>query len=339
MYLEMGGKYNNEYFKRKIFVNNIQIKKIRNEFNNTDVYSTLFLYEDDKSQDESNLIGPLYIDLDADIKNEDDYKLLKKDLNLILIHLENDYGINKKYIKFYFSGKKGFHLIIPYQIFNIKPCKELNTYYKLIANDLNNYTLNKIVDTRIYDNKRLIRLPNSINSKSGLYKVPISYNDIINLSFEEIKQYATKPHSVQVEKPIAILKALNKYNEIITYYNNKNKKHKKNKQFNIPKNVDIHSVTFPSCINNLIANGCEKGNRNNSTIILCSGMLQKGISYDDCLEIITEWNETKIEPSLPNNELIATLNSAYTQILNGRRYGCTSIKDLGLCNKSCKIFK
>ena len=40
MYLEMGGKYNNEYFKRKIFVNNIQIKKIRNEFNNTDVIVT-----------------------------------------------------------------------------------------------------------------------------------------------------------------------------------------------------------------------------------------------------------------------------------------------------------
>ena len=83
MYLEMGGKYNNEYFKRKIFVNNIQIKKIRNEFNNTDVYSTLFLYEDNKSQDESNLIGPLYIDLDADIENEDDRMVQSLFLNKI----------------------------------------------------------------------------------------------------------------------------------------------------------------------------------------------------------------------------------------------------------------
>ena len=75
MYLEMGGMYNinsKQVFGRKIFVTSKEISNIREKFNNTDVYKTVFYY-DKENQDESNLYGSMYLDLDMEFHNDSDY--------------------------------------------------------------------------------------------------------------------------------------------------------------------------------------------------------------------------------------------------------------------------
>ena len=74
--------------------------------------------------------------------------------------------------------------------------KDLNSKYKILATELKSYTITKSVDTRIYDNKRLFREPNSINRKTGYYKVQLTLNDLKAMSYEDLIKYASKPRDL-----------------------------------------------------------------------------------------------------------------------------------------------
>ena len=337
--IEMGGLYNNgtsKFFGRKIYIEPTQMKAQRNKFNNIDVYATVMQYEDITNQNDTNLIGPMYIDLDLNFSTNDEYQKLIKDLNLIVTHLKFAYGIPSQYMKFYFTGKKGFHILIPSKIFNAKPNKMLHMIYKEIAKELNEHTITKCVDTKIYDTKRLLRLPNSINSKSGKYKVPITYEQIQRFTYEDIQEYASKPKETvsTKEEPLPMNKAINKYGEIAESI-----VLKKQKKLFIPTNVDIENITFPSCIQSLYRNGALEGQRNHSTIMLASAFIQKGISLNDTMHMVHKWNAERNSPSLDDTEVTITVNSAYEQVQGGRRYGCTAIKEMGLCDNKCTIKK
>ena len=343
MYIEMGGSYEingQKVFGRKLFVNlNVaEIDNVRTRFNNTDVYATILQYNDKEDQNKSDLYGPLYLDLDMQFSNDEEYSKIKQDLARIVTYLGLQYGIPIKYIKFYFTGKKGFHLIISPIVLGVKPNNDLNIYYKEIAKELNDNTINKIVDLKIYDKKRLLRLANSINGKTGLYKVPISYEDVMKYSYEEIREYASGVKTLTYEKPVPIDKAINKFNEIVENYKTLNIR--RAASIIIPKNVDLKTIKFPSCIQTIHANGVTEGNRNNTTIILASAFFQKGIDLNVGLALMHKWNLEKNSPSLSDSEINTTVRSAYQQVVSGRRYGCSSIVEMGLCiGKECKLSK
>lgn len=337
-YIEMGGMYEikgQKIFGRKIYVDPNKISEVRKKFNNTDVYATILSYNKEV-QNDSDLYGPMYLDLDLNIETDADYNILKSDLCKIVAYLETSYGIPSHYIKYYFTGKKGFHLIIGPEVFDILPDNNLNIYYKEIAKELNKATTTQLIDTKIYDKKRLLRLPNSINGKTGLYKVPVTYEQILAMSFSEMKDYASNPKPIIKVESSSCEKAVNRFNEIKDLIT-------KPKQKNIDKNIKvkpIDDITPPDCIYSILDNGAQEGNRNNTTIILASSFFQNGASYQDTLDIVTQWNELKNDPALSEAEVVTTVASAYQQVQAGRRYGCNSIKESGLCiGGDCKLFK
>ena len=328
-YLEMGGNYiinNNKVFGRKIYVEPKQLDIVRKKFNNIDVYSTVYIYNK-PNQNDADLYGPLYIDLDMSIESEKDYDKLKKDLERIVTYLNIYYGLDKNQIKYYFSGYKGFHLIIDPHILQITPDNELNVIYKEFAKELDMITKNKVIDLKIYDKKRLLRLPNSINSKSGLYKVPITYSNIMQYTYAQIKEYAKIKHeSIKIDiQPNDLL-----FNRIKTIKEVLKQPEIKKRKKKIKYYGSIADIKFPKCIMNIWNKGAKEGLRNNTTMILASCFLQQGLSYDDVCSLLIEWNE-KNEPMLTENEIKATLTSAYSRSLDNMYYGCTSIKDFGLC--------
>lgn len=333
-YLEMGGNYRIEgkqVFGRKIYVQANQIEKTRLRFDNIDVFATVYQY-DNTNQNEARLYGPMYIDLDSSIESETEFKSLKNDLTRIVTYLELYYGIDRKYIRFYFSGKKGFHLLLDAKLFNLAPRQDLNIIYKEIAKELSMITAKPVVDLKIYDRKRLLRLSNSINGKTKLYKVPISYEDIERFSLSEIKEYAKEKRYIEYETVHASLIAEKKINNIIEKLEKK-KQPKKKKSITPVK--DISKIKFAPCILKIYNEGASEGARNMTTIILASSMFQKGLEYDLVYQIMYKWNEEKNNPSLSESELKTTIDSAYQQINNGWRYGCSSINELGYC-LSCR---
>ena len=108
--------------------------------------------------------------------------------------LVNDYGMPPEMIRFYFSGSKGFHVEVPSECFggieaSVNAPEKVKNLALRILDGMK-------TDTAVYDHNRLWRSPNTINSKTGLYKVPLSYDEVMNLAVEDIEGLARGRRSV-----------------------------------------------------------------------------------------------------------------------------------------------
>ena len=297
------------------------VPKYRLERNNTGIFTTAFRYNIENI-DEAELFGDLYFDLD----NKDDFEAVREDAITILAYLKTVFRINYEETYIYFSGKKGIHLIIPSSVLGIAPNKKLNVIFKSIAFKLKSFTKKGTLDMVVYDNKRMLRIPYSVHEDTKLYKIELSYDELRNLSHDEIKELAKTPRKTNINHP----KSLNKpaqqqyiwftenYEDILEV------KVKKNNRKNTLK------VT-PPCIQSLIDDGVTEGSRNNCIAILSSFYKNCGKSYEEALELVSEWNDTRVSPSLKPNEVKRTIVSIY----NGQAsYGCSALKNLNLCDES-----
>lgn len=192
-YIEIGGTVN-DIFRRNIIIEKDNKEKAIKQYKFKDTYSTIYSY-DNKDQSKANFIAPLYIDLDAEYL-ERDYEKIRRDVLLLIRKLKTMFSITDDNIQVFFSGSKGFHILVPYEIFGLTFCKDINSKYKLLVTELKSYTITKSVDTRIYDNKRLFREPNSINSKTGYYKVQISLPDLRTMNYDDLIAYASSPKAL-----------------------------------------------------------------------------------------------------------------------------------------------
>lgn len=330
MIVEYGGVQNNT-FRRNIFGEQND-ENIINSFE-SDTYCTIYKY-DNENIDSCNFIAPLYLDLDID-NIEEDYNKLIRDLKILIHKLVTEFHVEQNDIQIYFSGSKGFHLIISENIFGFEPGRTLNKDLKKVAVYLKAYTLTKCIDTKIYDYKRLFRINNTINSKTGLYKVRVLYNDLINMSYDELIEYASKPKDIESDDYLYNDKANESFTNLIEKLN---KRDREKINIQVAKEYIRKKELLP-CVKYILQNGSPNGQRNNSTIALANSLFQVGYNQDEVIEIITTWNETKNEEPLPNREIRATIKSAYNNSKQNIYYGCSSFRELDVCVKGCPIYK
>lgn len=332
-YIELGGVIDG-YFRRKFIINKDDKEKEIKKHNFKDTYSTIFEY-DNKEQNIANYVAPLYFDLDIDdIENK--FLLIKTDVLMLHRKLKTLFDLKDDNIEIYFSGSKGFHLVVPYTIFGLSFSKGIDKDYKLLAKELNSYTITKSIDTKIYESKRLFREVNTINSKTGLYKVMLSIEQLRSMNYSDLIDYASSPKEVQ---------AINKeYNEIskdkyIEYINSLKDKQKSTINYKVVKSKMANKELLP-CVKYVLQHGANKGNRNNTTLVLASALYQRDIEdKDGVLNIMRQWNEKKLDTPLPENELYTTVMSAYKNVKNGRCCGCSSFINLDICVKGCPVRK
>lgn len=330
MIVEYGGVQNNT-FRRNIFGEQND-ENIINSFE-SDTYCTIYKY-DNENIDSCNFIAPLYLDLDID-NIEEDYNKLIRDLKILIHKLVTEFHVEQNDIQIYFSGSKGFHLIISENIFGFEPGRTLNKDLKKVAVYLKAYTLTKCIDTKIYDYKRLFRINNTINSKTGLYKVRVLYNDLINMSYDELIEYASKPKDIESDDYLYNDKANESFTNLIEKLN---KRDREKINIQVAKEYIRKKELLP-CVKYILQNGSPNGQRNNSTIALANSLFQVGYNQDEVIEIITTWNETKNEEPLPDREIRATIKSAYNNSKQNIYYGCSSFRELDVCVKGCPIYK
>lgn len=114
--------------------------------------------------------------------------------------LENLAEEDLKHLKIAFSGNKGFHLSIPGEFCGaVKPSLDLNEQVKLFVEKLKFISETETgektnsIDFQIYTKISLLRIVNSINPKSNLYKIPLSFKELETFSIDEIKNLSRKP--------------------------------------------------------------------------------------------------------------------------------------------------
>ena len=329
--IEVGGVINNSFTRNKFCLKSELNKKIE-QFTG-DKYMTIYSY-DSKDINTCNFIAPLYLDFYID-DLEHNYSKLIRDLKIVIYRLKTELHLEERDIEIYFSGAKGFHIIIDHRILGFEPSRTLNKDLKTIALYFKASTFTKCIDTGIYDYRRLFRVPNTINTKTGLYKVPIMFKDLINMSYEDLLEYASRPHTFMKKPKMYNKKVHDAFYELL---HKLSEREKRTVNTTIARQYVSNKKLLP-CVEYLLQNGADEGQRNNCTIALASALFQIGHSREEVIEILDTWNQTKNEVPIPDRELYTTINSAYNNSRNGIYYGCSAFRELGVCVKNCPINK
>lgn len=125
------------------------------------------------------LTDKVYFDFD-DEKDPDNARRAAAEVILRL----KPFGINPEDIEIYFSGNKGFNLIV--NIDKLLAPKELEAICEKIAGDY----APKLFDISMYDSNQILRIPGTKHQKTGLYKIPLTYDELRELPLEQIKEKA-----------------------------------------------------------------------------------------------------------------------------------------------------
>lgn len=108
----------------------------------------------------------------------------------LIKRLNSEYHVSPDEMWIYFSGSKGFHLALLGRMFgDFGSSPDMAAKHRALALQLAGDVK---VDTTIYDNHRIFRIFNSLNAKSNLYKIEISFDEL-QKGIDFIKDLAKAP--------------------------------------------------------------------------------------------------------------------------------------------------
>jgi len=166
--------------------------------NTVDSYHSVFLHTQefkdhvDKYGDVVDYEGTVYSDFFYwDLDNENLEVALKDTIDLVDRLMLYD----STRIRIYFSGNKGFHVL--YRAFELERYKGIPDF-NLLVKSFCSRAASGIVsfDRRIYDKTRIFRTANGMNGKTGLYKIPITWEQL-NDGLDEIKTLASNQQRLE----------------------------------------------------------------------------------------------------------------------------------------------
>lgn len=297
------------------------------------MFTTAYRY-DSQNIREANMLGNLYIDFDiTDIDQANNFELIREDAIRVISALKAIFGIPREMIRIFFSGSKGVHITVPLEVMGIQPYPELNNVFKLIADDFAKLVRNQTVDTRIYDKVRLFRVPNSLHPKTGLYKVPITFEELRTSSLVDLKNIAKAPRA-PFEQPTSYITQANRmYQEYVKQWETEKAKQEARKGQAGERKLNF----MPPCIEHILTDGAKEGKRNNTAAVLGSYFMQRGVSEDEAVERVIDWaNDTCDRTGFDDNEIKKTVASIYRA---EHRYGCRTLKDVSICSSKCRLYK
>lgn len=313
------------------------VPKIRKRFKNKGVYVSAYRYVDaEHRSDESLLIGDMYIDLDKndlvdEEKAEEAFEAIREDALKTLGFFNAILHVDMDMIRIYFSGMKGLHIIVPYQVLGITPMKELNHIFGLIAKEINNMTKHKTVDTGIYDNARLFSIHGGIHPETDCYKIALTIDELRSLSFKQIQRLSLKPKDVNYRPARYNTKSNRVFKSYIESWEKEKQALKKKSGKGGDKTLDF----CPPCIKSILTQPCLPGSRNNTAAALSSYFFQRGYSKDKGWRKLIRWNDRFA--NLSESELSTTFESIYRREYT---YGCSTFEQVGTCVLGeCKIGK
>lgn len=307
--------------------NNIKVlPKLNIPKNKDDCYRTVYRYPKQfydyyrKNSSVKGYAGPVYADfLPFDIDSEDleeAHDNAKKVLNSLL----HNYEVDLDGLKLFFSGAKGFHILIPAALFNFQPSEHLPQAFKDIALKLAGGVR---IDTTIYDRVRLFRLSNTRHSKTGLYKIPLAAAEVLHKTIDEIKQLAVSTRQITTDapdKPNIYLRDL--YQRALAEIEKPKKEHRTEPGgIKPPKDAKL-------CYYKILE-GVGEGQRDNAGLRLAVHLL-KEFPADIVLPMMFAWNKRN-KPPLENE----VLEKLWKQAQGSYDFGCRDTLLAEFCNPKC----
>jgi len=267
-------------------------------------------------------IDMIPIDIDKGY-NSDEFtqdKLLK-----FLEKLES-LGLEENMFQIFFSGT-GFHIFLDNSLFDFQPSVFLP---EQIAQTLVNAGL--IDDPSIIRGNQLIRIENSLNEKSGLFKIPLTLEEAKTLSLEKIRELAKTQRLDFQYLEMDGRNLLEKY-VIPSYMFEEGSKVVSNGWKKEDDNFEVNR--YAVCIQKLYERGAVEGNRNNVVMRIASHCKRQGMPEDFAIAGMLHWNH-KTNQSLDDQQVIERVRQVYRKPY---RYGCNDAILKEFCSSMCLFYK
>lgn len=312
--------------------------------NNWNCFASIQYFANAEKERGEYCIAPLYFDLDFPANPE----VAQADAIKITDYFMAELGLQESDIWVYFSGSKGFHILISTGALKIEARPDLHKIYKHIASFLRQRLGEsyfdstekkdkiiplKSVDYQVYTCPRMLRLPNSVHSKTRLYKIELTIRELKTLTLAEIKALAEKPrNAVFANRPAEKReKAANFYaNKVREYLEAAKTTEKKysGEEFAFVKGSP------PVCVQDILNGGWKKdGDRNMATVQLGTYFKAAGHTYEETLAILEDWvvKFTTAPTEWEQKQKVANTRSVITTVFEGDnnyRFGCAFIRSL-----------
>ena len=225
----------------------------------------------------------------------------------------------------YFSGR-GFHVGIPDTAFKWKPGTNLHLKVK---DELDKRGVYKYADVSVTDKTRIIRLNNTLNSKSRLWKVYIKQDELLELNGLAISAIANKPRHIEIPilqcEPVFDVSEREVKKQTMLYKDT------------VGKEPD--PMLYP-CIQTMLKGGAYGGRH--ATALRLVAWLRWRYPENVVRLVMEDWRKrvTTIENPFKQSEMDRLVTDCYKgHGGSGYRYGCNDKIMDKHCNSTCTLFK
>ena len=269
-------------------------------------------YKSVRSFKGTTYLEKIIFDIDKD-KNTDTHTL--QSARAFYNRLKDDFELDSGYIRIYFSGR-GYHIVIP-DIFGFKPSNVLHYHVK--------ETLEKYFPEAdsIYDATRLLRVVNSKNLKTGLYKIPLTPEELFSNDAEGIKKLAEAPRTINGYYKGLELRPLPKLDHLVEY---------KKIALEVKEDKVAQETNYVTCVQNMITDGPTEGTRHHKLLRISDAWRKSGIPRKTAFIALKEW-ANNLEPE----EVRHVIESVYDSTTIN--YGCNDKVRLKYCDPKCIFYR
>lgn len=314
--------------------------RVINPARNKNCFSTIQAFKEpqrDKNQSGELHYCGIFFDLDAETDEggkvtKEAFSRAVSDANCI-INFFTELGIDEPCIKVWFSGGRGFHILINPDPFNITPHRHLTYIIKTIALYLKSkYKLNTL-DDKIYTARRMWRIPNTEHHTTGLYKTELYHNELVD-DYNAICELCSKARKEPLYEK-------EEYENIVTQDEPMEFWKRFSEQFEFQEKVKslrptkkiVYTEKWPSCVNDILKGGTKQpGTRNKATVILACYLKDTGKTQNEALDILLKWVKSlKCESEKKRKERISNTYAVVRQVYKDTKYhfSCKAIRSLG----------
>ncbi len=293
-----------------------------------DAYHQYMCYQQDfrqyfeEHQSESLFYGPKYtdyipFDFDGNVGAQNQ---VKRAVYEFVEGLYTKYDIPQHSIRIYYSGSKGFHVLIPSKLFRIFPRYSLERNLKILAEGLvEGFAAAKYLDSSIYNTNSLIRVTNSVNLKSNLYKIPIQLCELRDLHMSQIKKIAKSPRTDDWSVP---LKELTSNKELIELWEDA---------------LCANTGLGDGEVKKRLKIGVPDGFRHSTALSLAYALAWRGHGEERMIEELRGWDGFNIPPLEDDSWLEIIVTSARSKVgsrapINEFRLYCQLIRNSTFIN-------
>lgn len=297
-------------------------------------FCTIQRYANAVQEKDEPQIVPLFFDLD----DKENFSKAHEDAKTIVEYFQEILNINEEEMQVYFSGSKGFHVIINERVFGLRPCYDLTYVHKVVALWMKSAFNLTSIDEVAYSIRRQLRVPNTTHQSSGLRKIQLTPYELNTMTEAEIRKLATEPRdTIYVEDDPADLTTKPEAEQWYAQFLEQYKEQERIRKLAPRVPIKIIKDKTPQCIKDLSDNHIRKTNtRNRATIVLATYCKDTGISETDAAEHIKSWI-AGIPPAYSTHAdderfLKASVDGVVRSVYNAdSRYHfvCSYIKSLG----------